>query len=809
MSSVQTTDIGLRGGVTRRESEVLALVGQRLSNREIADRLYISVRTVESHVSSLLTKLGVTERRDLVGAADRLAAPPPRHNLPRRPDSFVGRESASSQLIELLRDFRLVSLIGPPGVGKTRLAIEVGLALETEWESGVWLVQLAGLRDPGLVVPTVMAALDIPAVPARDPLESLVEAMGSRHVLVILDNCEHLATAASAVAEALVSRTEHAAMLATSRQPLAASGERVFSLDPLEAEAATRLFEDRAVAAMNDFRVTTDIQSDVAALINRLDGIPLALELAASRVRTFSPAEIVDHLRAGIEVVGSSQGDERHRTLRDAIAWSHRLLTPDARRLFERLSVFAGSFTLGAAQVVCADAELNSQEILTLLPELVDHSLVAAEQASIGRRYHLLESVRAFASAELGDGTVFESQHTRFFAGLADEAGSQLSGADQQRWLERLEADLDNLRVAFRRSLDAGALDLVWTLVGATMLFWEYSGRRWEGVEWARSVKTLIGSEPSRRSTRALASAAWLLTSHDTTETLEFAQAVMTLAQKVGDDVGYHRAQLVHAWGGAHHRPRDSEVALVEAGAFFARQGDRWWEALALIRLSGLRDEGAEENITRARELCRTLGDMRLYTIATRFLVGGSLVAGKMDEARLTIDEGLALSRRTNNVHEEGEFLRYLALVEMSEGQLQEADELYQEAVPLLLRTGDLRCASRAIGQHGATCLRLGRRSEARRLLSRAWELATKVNDPIAVTYCLSATAELSEGALAVRLHAAAASLMEAHQIGYLPPGLHRESHQNDLRASLGPSAFERAWNEGRAANPGDLMTAE
>jgi predicted ATPase/DNA-binding CsgD family transcriptional regulator len=807
MSSVQTTENGLRGGITRRESEVLALVGERLSNREIADRLYISVRTVESHVSALLTKLGVSDRRELVGVAERIAARPAKHNLPRRPDSFVGRESVSADLAGLLRNHRLVSVVGPPGVGKTRLAIEVGRSLEPEWNSGVWLVQLAGVRDSELVVPTVMAVLGIPAGPALDPLEGLIQALGSRRTLVVLDNCEHLADAASAVAEALVTRTEDCTVLATSRHPLGVSGERVFALDPLESSAAGRLFEDRAAAAVSGFHITADIEDDVAELVQRLDGIPLALELAATRVRTFTPAEILKHLHAGLDVVATSIGDARHRTLRDAIAWSHRLLTPDARCLLERLSVFSGSFTLAAVQAVCADALLDSRQILGVLPELVDHSLVVAEQAPSGRRYHLLESVRAFASAELSGGSEIEAQHTQFFAGFADEAGSQLTGANQQRWLELVEADLDNLRVAFRRALDSGPLDLAWRLVGATMLFWEYSGRRWEGAEWARSAKALIGSEPSKLSTRAMAAAAWLLTSQDTAETLEFSQAIMDLAQQIGDEVGFHRAQLVHAWGGAHHRPREAEAALAEAAAYFARPGDRWWEALALIRLSGLEDDGAEK-LTRARELCRTLGDERLYTIATRFMLMTPLVAGRLDEARGIIEEGLVLSRRTRNVHEEGEFLRYLALVELASNRPREADELYEEAVPLLLQTGDLRCASRAIAQQGVACLRSGQPGEARTLLARAWELVTKVNEPNAAAYCLSAMAEMSEGAVAVRFHAAASALIDSHQISYIPPGLDREAHQRSLRASLGPDAFDMAWNEGRAADPGALMAA-
>ncbi len=402
MSSVETTEFGLRGGVTRREAEILSLVGNRLSNREIADHLYISVRTVESHVSSLLAKLGASDRRALVALADQLKAPAPSHNLPRRPDSFVGRDAEQRHLAEVLAGHRLVTIVGPPGVGKTRLATETALGLLDRYEEGVWLVELADVADPKLVVPSVMAVLGLRAPPGGDPLEALVAGAATRRSLVVLDNCEHLAGSAAAVAEAVTTRTDSLAVLATSRHPLGTSGERVVQLDPLLVEPSVRLFADRAGAAQDGFELTDHNTDSVTRLVERLDRIPLAVELAASRIRAFTPAELLDHLGIGIDLIGTSAAAGRHRTLTGTIAWSYRLLSTGERLLFGRLCVFAG-FNLAAAQTVCAGDGLAGDKIPALLSDLVDHSLVFPLPGTSPHRYRMLESIRAFAGGRLKD----------------------------------------------------------------------------------------------------------------------------------------------------------------------------------------------------------------------------------------------------------------------------------------------------------------------------------------------------------------------------------------------------------------------
>ncbi|HEX6945787.1 MAG TPA: LuxR C-terminal-related transcriptional regulator [Acidimicrobiia bacterium] len=435
---MDSTDSGSVKGApapTPREREVLALLAERLTNREIADRLYVSVRTVESHVSSLLVKTGAANRRELAEKARALLRAMPAHNLPPRRTTFVGREEELGTTIGLLEEHRQVTLAGPPGVGKTRLAIEVGRAWLDRTGDGVYLVELASLRDPDLVTTEVQSILRAPSASTIDPLRSLADHVGSRPLLIVLDNCEHVRTPAAKVAETLVDSCPRVKVIATSRVVLGTKSEQVLTVGPLEREPAVRLFLERSGGTWGD--------RELGALVSRLDGLPLAIELAAARSRVFEPEELVSELERGFSVLASIATDSRYQTLEGAINWSYQLLDPTDRDLLAAVTVFQGGFSLEAAKRVCA----GSPHVAPSLARLVDHSLLTVTRAGRSRRFRLLESIKTFA-AEFRDPDV-DRAHADYCLDLAARASSGLRGRSQQRWLETLDTELDELRGAF------------------------------------------------------------------------------------------------------------------------------------------------------------------------------------------------------------------------------------------------------------------------------------------------------------------------------------------------------------------------
>src|SRR6266705_2901142 len=385
-----------RVGVTDREAEVLWAVAERLRNREIADRLHVSVRTVESHVAALLRKLGVTA-------------------LPAPPTSLVGRESETSELTALLGAHRLVTLTGPAGVGKTRLALRIATVHAGSFPDGARLADLAP-AEPELAGDTLARALGVIPQPGWSLRDILREVAGGMRCLLLVDNCEHVVTEAAEIIADLLTAGGQLRVLATSREPLGIPGEVSYQVQTLPVPTprdssraasagdydAVRLFVDRAATASPGFTLTDAVAPAVAALCQRLDGLPLAIELAASRVRSFEPAELVAHLDQRFDLLsgGARTVLPRHRTLRGAIDWSYQLLDHDERALFDRLGVFPAEFDYEAVQSVSGDDDAAAASVMTLLPRLVDKSLVSAAGRTT-RRYRLLETIRAYAADKL------------------------------------------------------------------------------------------------------------------------------------------------------------------------------------------------------------------------------------------------------------------------------------------------------------------------------------------------------------------------------------------------------------------------
>jgi predicted ATPase len=433
--------------------------------------------------------------------------PGPRRHLPRPLTSFVGREGEIAAIVTRLRreDVHLVTLTGAGGVGKTRLAIRVAKAVAADFPDGLWFVPLAPVRDPDLIASTVAQFLGVPETGERSITEVLTGLLAQRQALLILDNFEHVLEAAPLITD-LLAACPAVKVLVTSRAVLRLSGEHDITIPPLasvnpeqlpslallrEAEAV-RLFVDRATAANNDFVQTDATIVDVAILCARLDGLPLAIELAAARTRVLSPRVMLQRLDQRLRLLTGGARDQpaRLRSLQGAIAWSYDLLTPDEQALFRRLAVFAGGFSLEAAEAVCRAGASETIDVLDGVASLVDNSLLGREDGAeaIGARFAMLETVHEFALDQLhatGEQAVIQRAHAEPFLALAEQGERELIGPDERIWMERLVLEHANLRAALAWATAQSAPEIGLRLAGALGDFWTGLGTRAAAATYA------------------------------------------------------------------------------------------------------------------------------------------------------------------------------------------------------------------------------------------------------------------------------------------------------------------------------------
>ncbi len=452
--------------ISAREAEVLAAVGEHLSNSEIAARLFISIRTVESHVSSLLRKLGADDRRALTliaGERASVPAPPSAPALPPALTSFVGRARERAELAASLEEQRLVSAVGPGGVGKTRLALAVAADVSDRFADGVWYVDLVPVTDASMIAATIAAALGLGERQGRTRQQTVLEWAADRRALLLLDNCEHLLDGVADLVERLLAHSPGVTVLATSRARLLLPFERVFPVDGLSVGAAdaagdaVALFEERAAAAGVELGHAD--RPRIARVCRGLDGVPLAIELAAARL----PALGVDGLEAGLAdrlqlLAGARRVDSRHRSLRSTLDWSYALLDPPAREVLRRVAVFAGPFRADSAAAV---AGLAAREVAAHLAALADHSLLVPVAASDGTRYRALETVRQYGVELLEDEGELAECRSRHL-GWAWHAAAELLAdevVDTPRWRARFDRLADELRAGLGWAVSTGSKD--------------------------------------------------------------------------------------------------------------------------------------------------------------------------------------------------------------------------------------------------------------------------------------------------------------------------------------------------------------
>ncbi len=703
----------------------------------------------------------------------------PRSNLPAATTSFIGREKERAEIKSLVEKNRLVTLAGAGGIGKTRLSLETVHPLLHAFPDGVWFIELAPLSDPALVPQTMVSTLGLIDQAGRSALDILTDFLPTKRALLILDNCEHLIQTCAQLAETLLRTCPDLHMLTTSREALGVPGEITFSvpalsvpefeqsfvIETLTKYEAVQLFIERARTALPGFVLTQNNVRAVTQVCHQLDGIPLALELAAARIKMMSLEEIASHLNDRFHLLtgGARTALPRHQTLQAMIDWSHDLLSDPERILLRRLSVFAGGWSLEAAESICQGEGIDAGEILDLLTQLLNKSLLITEREQ-GRetRYHMLETIRQYAREKLwaaGEGAMMRQQHLAYFLDLAERAEPNLRAFDMAIWLDRLETEHDNISLAMEWALESD-VEAELRLASALWWFWHIRDHKSEGTEWlerALSIETMeSGDQPltagramirgkalyvagflrlmfwetdkakmlseeslalfqelGPEGKRGMAYALWNLgvvagQQPDLRQMKELMQESLALFHEVGDKFGIAQSISHDAATELGDSDYERARALAEECLVLRKEiGDKDGIAISLIDLGYLASQ--QGDYKQAVTLCeagltlfRELGNKWGIYMALVHLGLAAQGRGRYGQATTVLEEALAFAQDSGNKFLSARGLRHLGEVAAAQGDYKEAEMRYEEEVAIgrqIGNTGQIAAGIRGMGK--------------------------------------------------------------------------------------------------------------
>ncbi|MBC7814975.1 MAG: AAA family ATPase [Burkholderiales bacterium] len=746
-------------GLSERAVEILLLLAEGLSDREIAERLVMTINTVKWYNRQIYSILGVGSRTQAIARARELqllneesetkpalqiVRRPPQHNLPVEVTRFIGRKREMEVIKRLLDTAHLLTLVGPPGTGKTRLALQIAWEVVDTFREGAYFVSLAPISDPALVMNAIATTIGVNAAHGQPLIETLKHVLRERQMLLILDNFEHLLPAAPQVSE-LLSAAPHLKVLATSREPLHLYGEQEYAVPPLELPdtehldpqalvdcESTALFMQKARAVRSDFELTAENALDVANICVRLEGLPLAIELAAARTKLLTPRTLLSRLSSRLDTLtgGAQDLPARHQTLQNTIDWSYNLLDDGEKILFARLAVFRGERSLEAIEAICSEA--LPMDVFDGLESLINKSLIQQKEQFGGEsRFIMLETLHEYALERLeesGESKAMHRRHAEYFVQLAERAEPELRQAQQLHWFQILETEHENMRTVLQWSLADGDITLGVRLVGALVLFWFAYGYHVEARQWIQQLLDQLDRIPTTYHPKLLFAAGHITMLYD----------------------------------------------LETARGYFSR---------------GL-------------HLSRELGDK--VNIAWLLIFLGYTMMSEIEAAFTTVEQGLSLFQELNHKPGIAQTLNIIGELARFSGDDDRAKRAYEECLVVSQETGETRRIRFMLGNLSFLAQHEGDYERAQELAEQSLVLAIELNNRLDIADVLAGIAGImgvtGEPERAARLLGTWEAVLE--QMGAVTQPVNKPEHDRhiaDVRAQLDPTIFDTAWLEGRA----------
>jgi len=741
------------------------------------------------------------------------------NNLPVHLTSFIGRENEIDEVKQELEEHRLVTLTGSGGTGKTRLSLQVAAELIEKFDHGIWFVELAPITDPELVPQTILTAIGIKEQENKAPLELLKEYFQERQTLIVLDNCEHLVSASAQVVNELLRAAPRIKILASSREALGVRGEVSYpvpslslpnpkqfpTIEGISQYEAVRLFIDRALLANPRFEVDKDNAPFLAQICHRLDGIPLAIELAAARVKVLSVDQISKRLddRFRLLTGGARTALPRQQTLRALIDWSYDLLEKNERLLLRRLSVFAGGWTLEAAEEVCSGDEIESFDVLDLLSQLVNKSLaVVMEGSQSGEtRYRMLETIRQYARDKLletGGGETVRDKHLVYFVKLTEQTEPELYRANQVFWMDKLDDELDNIRLAMEWAINTNTETGLQIAVAIN----EYSDIRGHTQEIGGWLTTLLKQHSKADTLHAYALEVYshnLGVRGDMIEAKKTAHEGLDLSRAISNRNAEAWCLFRLGW------VTNDKDLLEQSISLFQELGDKWGQARVIEVLAentNLDREKSKALVIKALELHRELGN--LFGIAhCNFLIAQRLIwSGDFSSAMPLLDESLEIHHQLGNPQGKGGAFICYGDIAYNQGNYQQASTYFQEAISLYEKIGVV-FVDWPRTRLAYTLLRIGNVTQAKEMFGHCVKSFQKVGLTTGVVFSIEGLASVFGASNKPKVAALLIGWADAvrEKIGDQRPPVEQDSVNKDLEiihSQVDDATFEKLWEEGK-----------
>ncbi len=750
-------------GLSKRAVEILRLLDEGLSDREIADRLVMTINTVKWYNRQIYSSLGVGSRTQAIARARELhlldedseSTPPielvshtSRHNLPVETTHFIGRENELNVIKHLLNTVHLLTLVGPPGTGKTRLGLQTAWDLVDTFRDGVYFISLAPITDPDMVTNNIAGCIGVKAVPDEPIIETTKRFLRERHTLLVLDNFEHLLAAAPQIGE-LLAAAPGLKVLATSREPLHLYGEQEYAVPPLalpdmehlSPEAlltceSVALFMQQARAVRSDFELTPENAHDVAQICIRLEGLPLAIELAAARSKLLTPGALLARLNSRLDTLtgGAHNLPPRQRTLRQTIGWSYELLTDEEKKLFARLAVFRGGRSLEAVEAVC-EPGLNI-DALEGIESLLNKSLLFQQAGHDGEpRFFMLETLHEYAGEQLeasGEAEMMRRRHAEYYVDYAEHAEPEFRQAGFSHWMSCVDAESGNMCGALEWAFSGGDVILGLRLVASLRDYWIMSGGFTDGQMWTQRALTNCQTVPPDLHVRVLTTAGMI---HFSLSNRDLQKQLLQKAVQIAR---------------ARTNPLNLAWALTFLGSASIGVPTEYEEGVAVT------EEGLE--------IFRQIGHKPGMAQALNIIGEIARTYGNDERARVVYEECLRLVRETGEIRRESMILSNLGFNAMHQGDVDRAHRLFRQSFEKLLQLG--------------------------------YDKHLIVSNVLAQVLTIAAKGDPERAA---RLIGGAEASLEEMGVG-LQPGnqLEYERTLSLVRSQLDPATFEACWNEGR-----------